>query len=84
MAETLRKYSKANPENELLPPQIMKPVEEEVHAISPIQTQTEDYQKQDLEIMPKAFFVIISGGEEREKGYFRIISKHDKFERIKL
>lgn len=84
MPETLRTYSKANPEKELLPPKIMKSVEAEVHAISAIQTQTEDYQKQDLEIMPKAFFVIISGGEAREKDYFKIISLHDKFERIKL
>lgn len=84
MADTLRTYSKANPEKELLPRQIKKPVEAEVHAISPIQSQTEDYQKQDLEIIPKAFFLIISGGEAREKDYFKIISFHDKFERIKL
>jgi len=84
MANKIRTYSKANPEIELLPPQTMKAVEAEVHALSPTQNQTEDYQKQDLEILPKAFFILISGGESREKDYFKIISFHDKFERIKL
>ena len=84
MADTLRTYSKANPEKELLPPQVIKPVEAEAYALPPILIQTEDYQKQDLEVMPKAFFILISGGEVREKDYFRIISHQDKFKRIKL
>jgi len=84
MADILRTYSKANPENELLPPQVIKPVEAEAYAVLPILIQTEDYQKQDLEVMPKAFFILISGGEVREKDYFKIIAQQDKFKRIKL
>ena len=33
---------------------------------------------------PKSFFIIISGGEVREKDYFKIITVPDKFKRIKL
>lgn len=84
MADNLRTYSKANPEKELLPLQEIKPVEAEAYAVPPILIQTDDYQKQDLEVLPKAFFILISGGEAREKDYFKIISFHDKFKRIKL
>ncbi|MDR2170581.1 MAG: RloB family protein [Planctomycetaceae bacterium] len=33
---------------------------------------------------PKTFFVIISGGEVREKKYFKIIERQDEFRRIKI
>lgn len=84
MAWTARTYSKGNPEKELLPQQLKKTVEAEAQVISVTEAQPSAYQKPDLEEMPKAFFVLISGGEAREKDYFKIISSHDKFKRIKL
>jgi hypothetical protein len=84
MAETKRTYSKGNPEEELLPQQKKKTVEIEASHALVGKTQIANYQKTDLQEMPKAFFVIISGGEVREKDYFKIISVHDKFKRIKL
>ncbi len=84
MAETKRTYSKGNPEKELLPQQKKKTVEIEAPQAPVGDIQIAAYQKTDIEKMPKAFFVIISGGEVREKDYFKIISHQDKFQRIKL
>lgn len=84
MPDPVRTYSKANPEKELLPKQIEKVVEVDAHVLHMVESQTDDYQKPDLEELPKAFFIIISGGEERENDYFKIISHQDKFERIKI
>jgi len=84
MAEVKRTYSKGNPEKELLPQQKNKTVEVETQQVTISDIQIAGYQKIDIEEMPKAFFVIISGGQEREKDYFKIISFQDKFKRIKL
>jgi hypothetical protein len=84
MADPIRSYSKANPEKELLPKQIKKTVEVEVQAVPVAEIQSLEYQKPYIEEMPKAFFVIISGGQVREKDYFKKISVHDNFNRIKL
>ena len=84
MAEMKRTYSKGNPEKELLPQQKKKTVEVEVQQVPDNNIQIEGYQKISIEEMPKAFFIIISGGEVREKDYFKIISAHDRFKRIKL
>lgn len=84
MAGTSRTYSKGNPEKELLPQQIKKTVEAEIQVTPVVEAQSSAYQKADLEEMPKAFFVLISGGEVREKDYFKIIAHQDKFKRIKL
>lgn len=84
MAGTARIYSKGNPEKELLPQQIKETVEAEAQVIPVVGVQPSAYQKADLEEMPKAFFILISGGEAREKDYFKIISFHDRFKRIKL
>ena len=84
MAEVKRTYSKASPERELLPQQKKKTVTAEVELLPVKDIQLSTYQKPDIEEMPKAFFIIISGGEVREKDYFRIISIQDKFKRIKL
>ncbi len=84
MAELKRTYSKGNPEKELLPQQKKKIVEVETQQVPISDIQIAGYQKTDIEKMPKAFFIIISGGEDREKDYFKIISFQDKFKRIKL
>lgn len=84
MAEVRRSYSKGSLERELQLQQKKKTVEVVVQQVPVIDIQMSAYQKTDIEEMPKAFFVIISGGERREKDYFRIISNQDRFKRIKL
>lgn len=84
MSGTARIYSKGNPEKELLPQQIIEPVEVEAQAMPIVEVPSTAYQKADLEEMPKAFFIVISGGEVREKDYFKKISVVDVFKRIKL
>lgn len=79
-----RTYSKGNPEKELLPKQKKRTVELETQQVPNNNIQIESYQKISIEEMPKAFFVIISGGQVREKDYLKIISAHDRFKRIKL
>jgi hypothetical protein len=84
MADVKATYSKSSPERELLPEQIKKTVPGEVQQVPIVDIQQSDYQKPDIAELPKAFFIIISGGEVREKNYFRFISLQDKFKRIKL
>lgn len=44
-----------------------------------------NYSKKESYVTPKSFFVIISGGEKREKDYFHLIdSNPDKFTQIKI
>lgn len=80
----MRAYSKGNPEKELQPQKAKSTIEVKTPAVFSVEQHPLNYQKLDLEEMPKAFFVLISGGEDREKGYFKIISLHDTFKRIKL
>jgi hypothetical protein len=84
MTEVKPTYSKSSPERELLPKQKKITVSTEVPQVSLIDIQLPDYKKPDIEEIPKTFFIIISGGEVREKDYFRFISIQDKFKRIKL
>lgn len=84
MAEEKRTYSKVSLERELLPQHKNTTIGAEVQQVSIQDIKMTAYQKPDVEEMPKAFFVIISGGEVREKDYFRILSNQDKFKRIKL
>jgi hypothetical protein len=84
MEEIKRTYSKGNPEKEPLPQPKKKTVEAEIPHTPVSNIQMSAYQKADIEEPPKAFFIIISGGEVREKDYFQIISVQDKFRRIKL
>ncbi|MDO9635221.1 MAG: RloB family protein [Paludibacter sp.] len=84
MAESKRTYSKSSPERELLPQKRTKTVAAEANLLTVTDIHSANYQKPDVEEMPKAFFIIISGGESREMNYFRIISANDRFKRIKL
>lgn len=81
----MRYYSKSNPEKAVSKP---KP---KTGAITPVveskitlKDAGSKYRKEEGVLMPKSFFVIVSGGESREKDYFKIISNKDRFERIKL
>lgn len=84
MAEVSRSYSKGNPEKELLPKQKSKTVNVVSTEIHFVDAPSSDYQKRDVGISPIAFFVIVSGGQKREKDYFKVLSFRDRFKRIKL
>lgn len=84
MAEENPTYSKNNPERELLPKLKKRIISGEVKQVSLLDIQSPDYQKPDIAELPKAFFIIVSGGQVREKDYFRFLSIQDKFKRIKL
>ncbi|MDR1224626.1 MAG: RloB family protein [Tannerella sp.] len=43
-----------------------------------------NYRKKDGILLPKSFFVIVSGGEKTERLYFKIISNQDKFVKIRI
>ena len=45
---------------------------------------SEGYSKAEGWRIPKTFYVLISGGEKREKDYFKMLLLGDKFRRIKL
>lgn len=84
MANGGRTYIKNNPEKEQFSVRATsagKPVEIQL-AIK--EERLPGYQKTDIDEMPKAFFVIISGGQVREINYFKILSHKDRFNRIKL
>jgi len=80
----MRNYEKSNPEKPILVPQ---PVEieskENVSEIS-IRDSGKNYRKEDGIRLPYSFLVIISGGEVREKNYFKIISDQERFKQIKI
>jgi hypothetical protein len=80
----MRTYEKPNPEKpELISPQ--KFVEEKnVTFVGTIKDAGINYKKEEGILSPKTFFVIVSGGEKREKKYFQIILNKDKFGRIKI
>ncbi len=84
MSKKQGKYSKSNPEREMR----AEPEKNNVAVDFPLQPFSTNialtFQKPNKELLPKTFFVIISGGEKREKDYFRIISNRDKFKRIKI
>jgi len=84
MPEEKSTYSKSSPERDLLPQQKKKAVSDDIQQVTLVDIQSPDYQKPDIAELPKAFFIIISGGEVREKDYFRFLSIQDKFKRIKL
>lgn len=84
MSVLKRSYSKHNPEAELrapLPKVLIKPVDAPISVAQPIPIH---FEKPIGELLPRVFWVIISGGEKREKDYFTIFSKQDPFQRIKL
>ena len=80
----MRSYAKSNPEKDTIP----RPEKTVVEKIEPLSEKIEDagknYKKEDGTLQPKSFFVIVSGGEVRERNYFQIISNQDNFGRIKI
>lgn len=84
MVEKKRIYSKSGLERDLLPQQIKKAFVQNVLQLPIVDIPALIYQKPSIEETSKAFFVIISGGEVRERNYFKLILNQDKFKRIKI
>jgi hypothetical protein len=80
----MRSYEKSNPEKPLVEPEQPKTAEHKEPPVVSIKDAGLHYKKAEGELLPKSFFVIISGGEKTERSYFKIISNHDKFRRIKI
>jgi hypothetical protein len=79
-----RKYSKQSKALEMFPQRIQEKSFTKVPEEAVFLKDSSVYLKPDKEIPAKTFVVIISGGEEREKKYFKIISNKEKFPRIKI
>jgi hypothetical protein len=80
----MRNYAKSNPEKTaFLKPE--KNIEEKVVPLFvTIKDAGENYRKEEGILSPKSFYVIVSGGEVRERNYFQTISNQDNFGRIKI
>jgi hypothetical protein len=80
----MRSYEKPNPEKTVLEPKLQNNIVGSEKSAFLIKDAGASYRKEDSIKLPKSFFVIVSGGEKREKDYFKIISKSDTFDRIKI
>ncbi|KAA6339608.1 hypothetical protein EZS27_012458 [termite gut metagenome] len=82
----MRSYEKANPEKPVI--DHLKGLGTKVEDVSSVSMSIIDagnnYKKEEGVLPPKSFFVIVSGGEVRERDYFKIISTQDRFRRIKI
>jgi len=84
MQNPLRTYTKTNPERETRPSAIGKRLENDKGSHSGDISAPVGYQKGEGKQLPKSFWIIVSGGEKRERTYFNILLKGDSFKRIKL
>jgi hypothetical protein len=80
----MRNYEKSNPDKPII--NRIKKIETKAEntAVVSIKDAGNNYKKEEGVLQPKSFFVIVSGGERREKDYFFFISKQDRFGRIKI
>lgn len=84
MDPSLRTYAKSNPEREAKPSVSGKRMETvEISHLGDVSVPT-GYQKGEGTQLPKSFWIIVSGGEKRERTYFNILLKGDSFKRIRL
>ncbi|MCL2311326.1 MAG: RloB family protein [Firmicutes bacterium] len=80
----MRSYEKSEPKkNVFVPPQV-KTEKVESFPVILIKDAGKNYRKEEGVVAPKTFFVIISGGEKRERNYFNAILNQDNFSRIKI
>jgi hypothetical protein len=79
----MRSYEKSNPEKPVSEPKQPKTAGKASSVIS-IKDAGLHYRKVEGIRMPFSFLVIVSGGEVREKNYFKIISEQNKFKQIKI
>lgn len=80
----MRNYEKSNPEKAAFSQPEKFDEEKFVPLSVTIQDAGENYRKEEGTLLPKSFFVIVSGGEVRERNYFQTISNQDNFGRIKI
>ena len=80
----MRKYTKEAPEKE--PSFSSSQKQKRVLSDDFIESKalSKGYSKAEGWRIPKTFYVLISGGEKREKDYFKMLLLSDKFKRIKL
>jgi hypothetical protein len=80
----MRTYEKSNPENSPhSPPTKKKETVDKVSVVS-VADAGKHYRKEEGVRMPYSFVVIVSGGEVRERQYFKIISNQKLFRQIKI
>jgi hypothetical protein len=79
----MRSYEKSNPEKPIAEPKPYKTKPGNI-STSRIRDAGQNYRKEDGARMPFTFVVIVSGGEKREKDYFKTIKNQDKFPQIKI
>jgi hypothetical protein len=82
MHKRVRTYTKITPDRTERPVTLVNR-SEVVEAIT-TKDVSANYQKGAGMRAPKSFWIVISGGEKREKDYFKVLSKKDVFYRIKL
>lgn len=75
-------YEKAEPQKEPLAMQQKGAVINKQEALSLIKDAGKEYRKEDGKRLPQAFYILVSGGEKRERDYFSLVEKHS--DRIKL
>ncbi len=77
-------YEKIAPQKE---PLAVTPKEEAVKqqgATVPIKDAGKGYRKEDGARLPEAFYIVIAGGEKRERDYFTLLKQQTIFQRLKL
>ena len=77
-------YEKDNLERAPRSPQKTPLTIKKSKAFAQIEEAGENYRKEEGTRLPYSFYIIVSGGERREKDYFRLISNQDYFQRIKV
>ena len=80
----MRKYTKEAPEKEPSGSSSQKQKREVSNGFIQSKALSKGYSKAEGWRIPKTFYVLISGGEKREKDYFKMLLSGDKFKRIKL
>jgi hypothetical protein len=80
----MRSYEKSNPEKPITGQIQQKTAKDAKLSVALVKDAGRNYRKEDGKLLPKSFFVIVSGGEKTERNYFKMISNHDKFQRIKI
>jgi hypothetical protein len=80
----MRSYEKSNPEKSVAQPQPSKITVGEASSGVLVKDAGQNYRKKEGVQMPFTFIVIVSGGEVREKNYFKKISDQNRFRQIKI
>ena len=80
----MRKYTKEAPRKEPSGSSSQKQKREVSNGFIQSKALFKGYSKAESWRTPKTFYVLISGGEKREKDYFKMLLSGDKFKRIKL